>query len=223
MLHITGDWQFLHKSGSFSRSFHNCQKNKVQQAGRGICHQCQAGQPHAPFEQIATRRPAWLQTEFVECAFEEPTPFRILPHVPGQLEAMWAFDFFHTWHLGVARVWIGSALAMLAQLQHGSSIDDRFAALSDQYKQWCFQHKCRAHIQKLTKDCIAWQKTTLFPCGTWHKGELTTVLMRFLEHVLTVERFPDEPLMELVRPAGHSFNQQVHQQNVQIRFVAHTS
>ena len=209
MLHITGDWQFLHKSGSFSRSFHNCQKNKVQQAGRGIYHQCQAGQPHAPFEQIATRRPAWLQTEFVECAFEEPTPFRILPHVPGQLEAMWAFDFFHTWHLGVARVWIGSALAMLAQLQHGSSIDDRFAALSDQYKQWCFQHKCRAHIQKLTKDCIAWQKTTLFPCGTWHKGELTTVLMRFLEHVLTVERFPDEPLMELVRQGTVSINKSI--------------
>ena len=210
MLHITGDWPFLHKSGSFGRSFHNCQKNKIQQAGRGICHQCQAGQPHAPFEQIATRRPHWLQTEFVQSPFEEESPFRIVPHIPDKLPALWAFDYFHTWHLGVAKVWIGSILAMMAQLENGGqgNIDAKFAALSRRYTDWCCQNKYRAHVQKLSKDMIAWQKTSLYPCGTWHKGELTTVLMKFLEHALTAQAFTD-PLMDLVRDGTVSINRSI--------------
>ena len=58
------------KCGSFSRSFNNIQKRvNVRSPPVGICHMCKAGQSEYPFEQIETRRPAWLATEFCSGPF----------------------------------------------------------------------------------------------------------------------------------------------------------
>ena len=209
LLHMTGDWPWLHKSGSFTRSFNNVQKRKNQQAFVGICHQCQAGQVGIWFEQVATRRPLWLNTEFQEDPFSGVSPFQAVPHVPGQLPALWTFDFFHTWHLGVARAFLGGALALLSMMEDGSNIEDRFSALSDRYKNFCLRYRHRAHITKLTKETINWPKTSDFPSGSWHKGELSTVLMKFLEATFEERTFPAEPMLELVRQGTTAINSSI--------------
>jgi hypothetical protein len=61
---------------------------------------CKAGQSEYPFEQIETRRPAWLATEFVQDPFLLPSPFAThLLHEPGKEACLWNFDWFHTMHL----------------------------------------------------------------------------------------------------------------------------
>eukprot|EP00435_Cladocopium_sp_Y103_P000747 s1972_g1.t1 len=114
MLHITGDWPWLHKSGQFKRSFHNAQKKKGQRVFQGICHECRAGQDDIPFEQIATKRPLWVNTFFEEDPFTQPSPFLVVPHITGKLPSLWTWDFFHTWHLGIAKRFVGSTLALLS-------------------------------------------------------------------------------------------------------------
>ena len=206
MLHITGDWPWLHKSGHFKRSFHNAQKKKGQMVFHGICHECRAGQLGIPFEQVSTTRPLWANTLFEEDPFTQPSPFVVVPHVSGKLPNLWTWDFFHAWHLGVAKRFIGSILALLSTVEAASNVDDRFSALSDRYKQWCSSNGYRAHIQKLTKETIGWQTTGQFPCGIWHKGELSTVMMDFLESQFMLRSFPDQPLLELCRQATMAIN-----------------
>ena len=206
MLGITGDWPWLHKSGGFKRSFHNAQKRKNQVAAHGICHECRAGQDEFPFEEVGTKRPLWVQTSFEEDPFTTPSPFRQVPHDQGKLPSMWMWDFFHTWHLGVAKRFIGSAIALLSMQEDAGSVDDRFLLLSDRYIGWCSQNRRRAHIQRLSKESIGWVTTSHYPCGIWHKGELTTVLMNFLEATFTQRDFPDEQLFELVKQATNAIN-----------------
>eukprot|EP00438_Fugacium_kawagutii_P010309 Skav228846 [mRNA] locus=scaffold5096:11459:12994:- [translate_table: standard] len=208
MLHITGDWQWLHKSGNFFRSYNNCEKRKNQQSLVGICHQCQAGQRGVPFEQVATTRPIWLQTEYAESAFASPSPWNIIPHIPNKLEAVWVFDFFHVWHLGIAKYLIGSAVALLSMCEVEANLDDRFETLSNKYKSWCLRSRCRAHITKLTKDTINWASTKVFPCAAWHKGELSRVMMNWLESILGETRFPDglAPMFRLLQEAVVAIN-----------------
>ena len=212
MLYITGDWPWLHKSGNFTRSFNNVLKSTSQQAARGICHLCAAGQDHVPFEQVNTTRPIWWGTQYQDPPSEEASPFQIVPHIPGQFGAFWCFDFFHTWHLGVARVWIGGTLALLSMLENGSNVDERFASLSSRYKAFCIANKRRAHIQKLTKEAINWITTRAFPVGSWHKGELSTVLMDFIEAEVPVgRRCDDEPMLALVAEGTFAINEAIRQ------------
>ena len=132
VLHIIGDWPFLHKSGNLARSFNNCQKKKnVKAEPVGNCHWRKAGQTSWGFEQIHTRRPTWRTTmNDDDCVFVEPTPFQCLPHPPNQLARLWAFDFFHCWHLGLGKNYLGSVLALLSELETGGNVDTRFEQLS---------------------------------------------------------------------------------------------
>ena len=196
---IVGDWPFLHKSAGFLRSFNNIQKRvTVRKPPTGICHLCQAGQLHAPFEQVATRRPEWLATQHLENPFASPSPFvtNVL-HEPGHGASLWVFDWFHTMHLGVLKCFLGSVLVLLTYQEDYSSVDDRFQSLTEKFHAWCQQHKQRAHFLKLTKESLGWDTTYKFPQGTWHKGSASTVLMKYIEYRLTTEVFPDEPLLGL--------------------------
>ena len=209
VLGIIGDWPFLHKCGSFSRSFNNIQKRvNVRSPPVGICHMCKAGQSEYPFEQIETRRPAWLATEFVQDPFLLPSPFAThLLHEPGKEACLWNFDWFHTMHLGVLKYFLGSVLALLSEQEDSGQVDGRFSALSAKYRLWCHQNSQRAHVTKISKESIGWDTTSSFPTGTWHKGSLSTVLMNFVEAKLSSETFPNEPLLGLAADACKAIQQ----------------
>lgn len=205
MVNIVGDWPWLHKSGGFERSFNNVQKRKnVRTAPVGICHLCQAGQTAFPFEQLQTKRPLWLQSLHKQDPFVTPSPFQAVPHVRGELSGLWAFDLFHSWHLGLAKYFLGSAIALLSEQESPGNIDERFDALSDRFKTWCQANRRRNHIMKLSKDTISWPATTTYPVGGWHKGELTSVLMDWLEARLAEDDFSEEPLLRQVTEATNA-------------------
>ena len=203
VLGIVGDWPFLHKSGGFCRSFNNIQKRKTQKnLPVGICHLCQGGQRPYPFEQLETRRPLWRSTMFAEDPFVLPNPLAMsLLHEPGKEASLWCFDWFHTMHLGVLRNFIGSVLALLSDEEPQSNVDLRFAALSARYRRWCHSNSRRAHITKLTKESIGWEKTTTFPSAIWHKGALSTVVMDFLEARFAEDTFAHQPLLQMASEA----------------------
>ena len=207
MLGMTGDWPWLVKSGGLNRSFSRVQKHlNLKNPPAGICHLCRAGQTGIPFEDINTRRPTWLATMNTMSPFETPSPFLAVPHEENRFPEFFCFDVFHTVHLGVAKHLLGSLLALLSEQQEAANIDDRFSLLTDRYLAWCRLNKRSAYVRKLTKDCIGWPKTSVFPIGAWHKGEFSTNLLRFAEAEYGHESFNDEPLLKLALEATKSLN-----------------
>ncbi|CAE7221252.1 unnamed protein product, partial [Symbiodinium sp. CCMP2456] len=104
LLKTVGDWPFLAKAGRLQRTYASSVK-QVNQAESGICHRCEAGFPHAPFEQIGTRRPAWLRTVNASSPFllgSWPPAVRLVDNT-DRLAEHFAFDLFHTFHLGAGK------------------------------------------------------------------------------------------------------------------------
>lgn len=212
---VVGDWPWLAKSGGLERSFMNVVKHRdsgggggVRAACRGICHLCAAGQPQVPFEQIATRHPTWANTVLQQTPFSRPSPFRNLPYCPGEneLARLFHFDLFHSWHLGLGKNYLGSMLAILSGREPGGNIDLRFAQMSQRYLDWCSTNKRTAHVQRLTKEMINWVSTTHYPTGSWHKGDLTTSLMLWVEARFVSENWSDNDELVLAGEAAVAAN-----------------
>ncbi|CAE7814342.1 unnamed protein product [Symbiodinium necroappetens] len=203
LLKTVGDWPFLAKAGRLQRTYANSIK-QINQAAVGVCHRCEAGFPHAPFEQIGTRRPAWLRT------VNASSPFAGMPWPPAvkvventeRLAEHYAFDLFHTFHLGVGKYYVGSVLAILSNLESGN-VEQRFQQVTAKYREWCGRTGHTMFVSKLTKDSIAWEATSDFPCGGWFKGDLTTTLLEWIE---SLEGSVMDPLFVLSMDATKSIN-----------------
>ena len=209
MVHVCGDWPFLAKSGYLNRSFNNIPKRagaNRREPPKGVCHMCRAGQDGVPFEQIQTRRPIWLETVFEQSPFAKQSPFLRLDHVPGQSPAIWAFDVFHSFHLGVGRNFIGSVLALYSTLEPRGGVDERFELLSAKFLAFCRGNKLGSVLTKITKETIQWPTTGQYPSAGWHKGAVTTVVMKWIEHRHCTEDFSEEPLLELAGEACVAIN-----------------
>ena len=181
LLHVVGDWPWLTDAGRLARSFRNVPKHVSRtKAPTGVCHWCRAGQPGWDFEQVNSCNPKWLATMFTQNVSEptaEPSPLLRIPHPPGKEASLFMWDLFHTWHLGVAKSFLSSVVALLSDLEPAGSIDDRFASLTDKYLAFCKQHARRPHVTRLSKELINWGSRNVFPNGSWHKGDLSTSLM----------------------------------------------
>ena len=184
---ITGDWPFLTKVGCLERNF-ACLPKKIPAVKgpeplwcRGICHLCAAGTQWYPFEELGSLSPSWLQTLGDESPFWAMPKFAIIPHVEGHLERLFQYDVWHSWHLGVGKHFLGSALALASTYFPGGQIDERFSNLTLHFRNWCREHGEVPFLNNITKECISWITTKDFPKGTWSKGAATTVLFRWFE------------------------------------------
>ena len=212
-LNIVGDWPWLCKAGQLERSFMNVEKHKPNartnnpSIPKGVCHLCSAGRVGCDFEEIATRSPTWLQTVYADNPFRVPaTPWLSLPHQEGESPSLFFFDVFHTFHLGCGKALLGSTLALLAEQRPETNIDDRFKGLSDDYIGWCRVNAKRPYITKLTKETINYPTTRSYPNGGWHKGDLTTTLMKYIEDRFKREDWSGEPMLLLSGQAACAAN-----------------
>ena len=197
-----GDWPFLAKAGCLQRTYANSIK-AVNQVPSGICHLCEAGYDHAPFEQIGTRQPKWLSTINRSLPFKSwPLAARIVDDTE-RLAEHFAFDLFHTFHLGVGKYFAASVVAILSTLESGGNIEQRFQQLTAKYQEWCRRTGHTMFVSKLTKDLITWEATSDYPKGSWFKGDLTTTLMEWIE---SLDGSVTDPMLVLAMDATKSIN-----------------
>ena len=212
MVHVCGDWPFLQKSGNLTRTFNNIEKRANAanpQPKKGICHLCEAGKDGVPFEQLSTSRPIWMRTMFKDPPFRDTPPFVDLPHVQGQAPSIFAYDIWHCWHLGVGRNFVGSMLAVYSNLEQGGNVDERFDALTIRYKSWCSSNHESHILNRLTKEVIQWPNTKHFPTATWHRGDLTRIMMRWIEDRFATEAAPADPYWQKAGEAAVSINKAI--------------
>ncbi|CAE7775629.1 unnamed protein product [Symbiodinium necroappetens] len=129
----------------------------------------------------------------------------IVPHTPGRLAEHYAFDIFHTVHLGIGRNFLGSALALLSERESAGNVDERFNAITEKYLTWCAATSHPPITHKITKDLISWPATTDYPSGPWYKAELTTTLLEWFES-LDGNFDADDEVMSLAMEACKSLN-----------------
>ena len=181
VLRTVGDWPWLHRAAKLSRTYANVVK-RLDQTPTGICHLCDAGVNNYPFEQIASRKPRWLSTMYRTCPFDEVPFMARVPHNPSRLAQHYAFDVFHTVQLGIGRYLTGTMLALWSD-REGGNIEERFDAITSKYKTFCKATRRATHVSKITQDTIQWGSTSEFPVAGWYKGQLTTTVLEFLQHL----------------------------------------
>ena len=203
MLNVTGDWPWLVKAGNLGRSFsHSARSLHMKKPPAGICHRCQAGQVQHGYECIHLWSPSWLRTMHSESPFLEPrTPLTSFLCTRRQEADIFAYDLWHSWHLGMGKVFLGSALALLSDRFHGRTVHARFAGLNSAYFSWCRQFGHPPILTRLTTSTIDWDPATKYPKGNWFKGELTTTLGRFVRY-MTSGGNNESHMMDLVGEAA---------------------
>ncbi|CAE7484656.1 unnamed protein product [Symbiodinium sp. CCMP2592] len=179
LIRTVGDWPFLVKSGHLDRSFANTVK-KLNQVAKPICHLCEAGTDRIPFECIGTRHPAWAHTLNASSPFKSLPPAARVPHSPGRLPDHFAFDIFHTFHLGVGKHLMGSVIVLLSNQESGN-VEVRLEKISAKYVSWCKATRRSALLSKITKDMISWSASTDYPKGGWYKATITTNMLEWAE------------------------------------------
>ena len=208
-LGVVGDWPWLSKAGALRRSFANVPKHKVGPLSRectGVCHLCLAGRPNWPYEEVGTRNPIWKQSVGQVSPFSHQIPFERVPWIPNQLETFFHYDLFHTWHLGVAKHYLGSMLALLQARESATTIDERFRQMSVKYIQWCKLNRRAPHCRRITKEHLNWPSTGHFPQGGWHKGDLSTSLMLWVDARARSEDWSGDRMLEAGGEAAIAIN-----------------
>eukprot|EP00439_Symbiodinium_sp_Y106_P014782 s1931_g2.t1 len=115
-LGLKGDMAFHHKIGHLTRSYRNLGKER----DLAMCHLCNAGEEHVPFESVEDT-PAWEDTFCVSEPWPEDDPpdLSSIPFDPLCRPAMFRLDVFHLWKVGLGRDLVGSGVADLQPTGEG--------------------------------------------------------------------------------------------------------
>ncbi|CAE7292132.1 unnamed protein product [Symbiodinium sp. CCMP2592] len=167
---------------------------------------CAAGTEGIPWETVHERDPLWLGTTFSVSGFVKVPAVARLLSVRGQEEDLLRFDFFHAFHLGVGKHFLGSCLALWSTYFAGGNVDLRFEALESAFFTWCRAHKEVPVLTRLTKETVQWPSTLDYPAASWFKGAVTTVVFKFLESTMCQQNWSQEPMLQKAAEAIQSIN-----------------
>lgn len=184
-LHNTGDWQWLQKSGHLNRSYQCVEKRPRASNGsvlRGICHQCEAGQEGVAWEGYDIHgQPQWKSTFLRSSPFTGNPALNQVCGVPGKEALFYAWDLFHSYHLGVGKSCVATCLCLASECMSATQVDERFSQLTELYLTYCTDHHLPSYITQVTKSTVGWPDTGTYPNGYWSKGHVTTTLAGFFE------------------------------------------
>ena len=182
-----GDWQWLAKAGSFLRSYANVNKRPMTEKSvpKGICHLCLADQRGVPWENYRVYDiqngvlPAWHPTLYTVDPWEMPSPLSSIPCTPGEEPSFYAYDLFHSYHLGVGKSFAAGCLALASELMASSNLDGRLEELTELYLTWAGENKVPTFLSYFSKANLGWPDLKSFPNGQWNKGHVTTTVLDF--------------------------------------------
>ena len=213
-LHAVGDWAWLQKAGRLQRTYNNCPKRplKADSLPKGFCHLCRAGQKNIHWENYREydpiNPPVWYRTMHTEDPWNAdfPSPLNQIPFVPGEKASFYAFDLFHSYHLGVGKSFVAAALALASERMLAGSVDDRLALLTEAYHRWCEEKHDKQYLSHISKASLGWPDSSTYPNGQWAKGHVTTALTNFFIDWVTTQDVPNDHLLALTKEAAESIS-----------------
>ena len=107
---VLEDLQFLTRAGGFFRSYSHVAKRSGQNVKEGICHLCLGGEGIYRWEDFTTN-PAWLPSIGAEDPWRvEPRLVSVIHKDPQFKAASFKVDMWHSYHLGVGKAFLSSAV-----------------------------------------------------------------------------------------------------------------
>ncbi|CAE7886441.1 unnamed protein product [Symbiodinium microadriaticum] len=191
-----GDLPALIRLGHFERNYARCPKAPSSKTECiGICHLCQAGvegpgntalHPWEDFREGAS----WRDTLYQQVPWEtEPEVLMGVPTVRGAAESFFVVDVWHTFHYGIARNYVGSAMIhLITHFFDDRSWPAKFAHLSREYFSFCQRQRLTPYLNEINEYTFNYESEKAFPLGHWSKGAVSTNMMLFLEDLL--QRIP---------------------------------
>lgn len=145
---------------------------------KGICHRCLAGTDGFPFSHCG-RSPRFLQTVNSAAAaicWDEPSPLtRLLPQMPNDLPQFYRADIWRSWHLGLGRYFLSSAIVLLMPLFPGTSVPTKFEGITRKWRAYCKFRKRKPILIRIKMDTVNYGPLE-WPDGGWQKADTTTLL-----------------------------------------------
>ena len=199
---FTGDSPFVKKVGHFNRSFANVRKHA---SGRGYlkgcCWLCKAGLASAtedyPFEHLGFFEPKWIGTQ----GSNNPLPWTgeggpLLKYMMLRATDPAAFfrpDFFHVFHAGVGKDYLGSSFVYSMKTLFGlGGVKRDLKALNEALKVFLRSQKLTLHLgANLSEDHLGYTGTREYPEGHWSKNMDTAILMEFQVWLLQRAEFEE--------------------------------
>ena len=120
------------------------------------------------------------------------------------------YDLWHSWHLGMAKTFLGSTLALISDTMPGGNIDERFSNLTSIFLEWADERKIATYISTISKESIQWMDRKSFPNGTWSKGHVSTTLVKFVRWHLERENLNDNLLLQKCLEAATAIDEAMH-------------
>ena len=102
---------------------------------------------------------------------------------------------------------MGAVVGLLSEMEPDSTIDGRFRALSDKFMGWCKRNHETPYITKLSKESIGWGVSTQnYPSAQWHKGNVTTTVLAWIEDELGAMDLSQTPLLQIALECVQALN-----------------
>ena len=217
LLGLKGDLKMQARAGRLTRWYSTARKRpfdptKKNQTRGMCCWLCPAGDVTVPYEQIATKHPAWRRAmaNFSEPPWAEGNAGGMLAASLSYLrrpEKFYLPDLFHIYLAGVGQDYAASCLVYMLPLMfkppEGDSVDAQLNTLNATFKVWRKMFKVATNLSSFNRDRLNFpdaRKT--FPTGTWSKAADTARIIQFIAYACSL--FPNYVILLLTRCATTS-------------------
>ena len=207
-----GDWPFLIRAGHLVRHFSRSIKKVGNEArAAGVCHLCKAGMQGIPAEECGFTDSKWLRSgPGPEPWLRRPPLLRHLPCRASHPGSFYEPDLWHAMHLGVGKAFASStiivsitSLPMFTQL----TMERRWQACTEHYLNFCKASGRQGFVTKITPSLVSYNDST-GAVGGWHKGNVTTNMILWLQALLEEHDSPDlDRRLVLAKQAAQAMNE----------------
>ncbi|CAE7244235.1 UPF1 [Symbiodinium sp. CCMP2592] len=199
---LKGDLKLQARAGRLVRWFTTARKAPYSETAKGsgqCCWLCSAGDVSAPFEEIQSESPAWLQQmpTFTEPPWQPGLEGGMLRPSLSYMDRPAKFylaDLFHVYLAGVGQDFCSSCLVyMLSNLFAGppgnNSVDAQIENLNAVFRNWRVAKKEAVHLTAFTRDKLQFfDATSAFPSGSWSKAADTARITKFILYMCETHR-----------------------------------
>ena len=200
LIGLKGDLNMQARVGCLKRWYSTARKrplsSRTQISGQ-CCWLCPAGDLAAPFEEIHTENPAWLQQmqNFTEPPWNEPGGM-LAPSLAylAQPAKFYLPDLFHIYLAGVGQDFCASCLVYMLPIcfqgRTGNGVDKQLETLNQAFTLWRKMYKVPMHLTSFNRDKLTFPDATkVYPTGTWSKAADTARITQFI--LYTCSLFPE--------------------------------